>query len=108
MQPWYGTTSIFMGAMIRKKYSFPYKVVTILVDHFCSFVEDFRTLPLVWHLAILSFVQRYKYDITDAQKVRFKKLMKTHTHLVTDEIRRELFQAPPKELRAAAENMDMS
>ena len=108
MNPWYVTTSIFMGALIRKKYSFPYKVVTILVDHFCNFTNDFRTLPLVWHLAMLGFVQRYKYDITDPAKERFKKLMKAHTHQITEEIRRELFQAPPKELRAAADAMDIS
>lgn len=106
-QPWYGTTAIFMGALIRKKYSFPYKIVGVLVDHFCSFTDDYRVLPLVWHLALLALVQRYKYDITDPQKERIKKLLKAHTHMCTDEIRRELFHAPPRELRAAAESVSM-
>ena len=49
LQPWYGTTSIFMAALINKKYSLPYSVIGRLVEHFAGFTEDERCMPLVWH-----------------------------------------------------------
>lgn len=105
MQPWYGTTSILMMTLIGKKYALPYRVITEVVEHFLRFIDDNRVLPLIWHRCLLTLVQKYKYDITKAQKERLKELMRTHAHDIGHEIRRELFSAPPKELRAAADAM---
>jgi essential nuclear protein 1 len=33
-------------------------VVDALVDHFLSFAQEERTLPVVWHQSLLCFVQR--------------------------------------------------
>lgn len=47
---------------------------------------------MIWHQALLAFAQRYKTDLEDLQRKRFKNLLKVHSHhLITPEIRRELF-----------------
>lgn len=47
---------------------------------------------MVWHQALLVFAQRYKNDLEDLQRKRFKSLLKVHSHhQITPEIRRELF-----------------
>ena len=33
------------------------------VDHFVRFADDERQCPVVWHQALLTFVQRYKHEI---------------------------------------------
>ena len=61
--PYSGVTSFFMKTLIEKKYSLPYRVVDALVDHFTAFKVEQRALPVIWHLCLLTFVQRYKYEI---------------------------------------------
>jgi essential nuclear protein 1 len=93
MLPYNGATSVFLRILINKKYSLPYKVVDALVDHFCSFTEDDRELPVLWHQALLVFVQRYRTVFSKEQRDRFKLLLKKKSHKqLTPEIRRELFQ----------------
>ena len=75
-----------------KKYALPYRVVDAVVEHFNTFVRDPRELPIKWHQALLIFAQRYKHDISPAQKNVLKEVMRKHPHhLITPEIRRELF-----------------
>lgn len=55
------------------------------------FQRDKRELPVLWHQALLTFVQRYKEDISSEQKEALMELLRAHTHeLITPEIRREL------------------
>lgn len=61
--PYSGVTSFFMKTLLDKKYSLPYRVVDALVDHFVAFKADERDLPVIWHLSLLTFVQRYKHEI---------------------------------------------
>eukprot|EP00455_Lapot_gusevi_P042128 TRINITY_DN495_c0_g1_i3.p1 TRINITY_DN495_c0_g1~~TRINITY_DN495_c0_g1_i3.p1 ORF type:complete len:469 (+),score=122.58 TRINITY_DN495_c0_g1_i3:84-1409(+) len=90
--PYTGTSSLFIKTLLNKKYSLPLKVIAALVDHFCSFEEDERKLPLLWYQTLLVFAQRYKTSLTDEQKERLKSLLRRHVHhLLTAEIRRELF-----------------
>lgn len=88
------TSCIVMTALVEKKYALPYKVVDAVVDHFLEMKNDTRTLPLMWHKCLLAFAQRYKIELTKEQKEQLKVLMRRHSHhLVTAEIRRELFSA---------------
>ncbi|CAD7932433.1 unnamed protein product [Amoebophrya sp. A25] len=89
---WYGTTAMYMAVLINKKYSLPYSVMGKLVDHFYSFLEDERELPLVWHRCLLLFVQRYKADFNDEQRKKLKQLLKVHCHErgIGQEVKREL------------------
>ena len=95
-----GAASIFIKTLLNKKYSLPAPVITSLVKHFCKFknvdkmnVESGEdNLPVLWHQALLVFVQRYKDEISIREKEELRDLMKVHNHpKITIEVRRELF-----------------
>lgn len=86
-----GVNSFFLRVLLDKKYALPLKVVDSLVDHFMSFVREKRELPVVWHQALLCFVQRYKADIRPEDKESLLKLIEIqHHYLVSPEVAREL------------------
>lgn len=86
-----GANSIFLKTLLDKKYALPYRVVDAVVFHFLGFQRDKRELPVLWHQAFLTFVQRYKEDISSEQKEALMELLRAHTHeQITPEIRREL------------------
>jgi len=85
------TNSFFLRVLLDKRYALPYRVVDSVLAHFMAFLDDDRDMPLVWHQALLVFVQRYKNEILAEDKEALRHLMRAHTHhLVSDEIRREL------------------
>jgi len=56
-------------------------------------------LPVLWHQSLLTFVQRYKSDVSTEQKEALLELLKKHTHHdITNEIRRELASAKCRDL----------
>ncbi|CAM9496593.1 unnamed protein product [Ectocarpus sp. 4 AP-2014] len=90
--PYNGATSLFIRVLLNKKYALPYKVIDSLVDHFMTFTTETRVLPVLWHQSLLVFAQRYRGDITRADKDRLKELLKTQQHhQITPEVRRQLF-----------------
>ena len=98
MRGYNGATSIFMRTLLDKKYSLPAPVIESLIAHFARFkddevgVEKSEELPVLWHQALLVFVQRYKNDIGVGGKEKLRDLMKVHYHpKITVEVRRELF-----------------
>jgi hypothetical protein len=44
------------------------QVVDALLRHFVSFEGDARVMPLIWHISLLVFVQRYKHQLTTADR----------------------------------------
>ncbi|EGG14961.1 bystin [Cavenderia fasciculata] len=87
-----GATSLFIMTLCDKKYSLPLRVVDSLYQHFISFVDERRDLPVLWHQSLLMFVQRYKNDIKPQHKENLKILLRNQFHhQITNEIRRELF-----------------
>lgn len=89
-----GANSIFLRIFFDKKYALPYRVVDGAVFHFLRFRSDRRVLPVLWHQAFLTFVQRYKSDISSEQKESLLELLKHQSHpVITQEIRRELQHA---------------
>ena len=87
-----GSTSLFIRVLINKKYALPRRVVDELVNHFVSFEDETKELPVLWHQALLAFAQRYKFELNDSQKNSLKSLLKAQQHhQMTAEIRRELF-----------------
>lgn len=89
--PYCGTTSFFMRVLLDKKYALPYRVIDALVDHFTSFANEERQLPVVWHQGLLCFIQRYKAEIRKEDKRALRALCKRQNHyLMTPEILREL------------------
>jgi len=94
-----GANSIFLRILLDKKYALPYRVIDAVVDHFVRFQSDSRELPVLWHQALLTFVQRYKSDISSEQKEALLELIKKHTHHeITAEVRRELSNARCRDL----------
>ncbi|XP_053101267.1 bystin isoform X1 [Hemicordylus capensis] len=86
-----GANSIFLRLLIDKKYALPFRVVDALVSHFLAFRTDRRVLPVLWHQCLLTFVQRYKEDLSSEQKEALLELLKFHSHSqISPEIRREL------------------
>ena len=63
----------------------------LLLLYVYSFQQDKRVLPVLWHQSLLTFVQRYKEDMSSEQKSALMELLRTHTHhQITAEVRREI------------------
>merc|ERR1712029_534855 len=89
-----GANSIFLRILFDKKYALPYRVIDACVFHFLNFRSETRTLPVLWHQAFLTFVQRYKQDISSEQKEALFELSRIqHHHQISPEIMRELAHA---------------
>lgn len=102
-----GANSIFLRIFFDKRYALPYRVVDAVVFHFLRFERDSRELPVLWHQAFLTFVQRYKADISSEQRDRLLELLKKQNHhAVTPEIRRELQNAKCRDAETAEPKMD--
>ena len=100
-----GAASIFIKTLLNKKYSLPAPVIKSLVRHFAGFInDDSEDLPVLWHQALLTFVERYKNEVQDQARESLRLVMKKHFHYkITPEIRRELFGAQAwKDERSAA------
>ncbi|VVC94155.1 unnamed protein product [Leptidea sinapis] len=94
-----GANSIFLRILLDKKYALPYRVVDSVVFHFLRFHNDHRTLPVLWHQSLLTFVQRYKADISTEQRDALLELLKKQSHpTITHEIRRELQAAKCRDI----------
>lgn len=89
-----GANSIFLRILVDKKYALPFRVVDAVVYHFLRFTRDKRELPVLWHQSLLTFVQRYKEDISSEQKEAFMELLRAQSHpAITPDVRRELMQS---------------
>jgi len=104
-----GANSIFLRTLCDKKYALPYRVIDAVVHHFIGFTCDKRELPVLWHQSILTFVQRYKGDISSEQKDALYELLRAQTHeSITPEVRRELASSKCRDLQAVEpDSMDM-
>ncbi|KAI5084446.1 hypothetical protein GOP47_0000615 [Adiantum capillus-veneris] len=102
-----GTNSYFMKLLLDKKYALPYRVLDGVIAHFMRFLEDERTMPVIWHQCLLSFVQRYKNELKHEDKDNLEKLMRQHKHyLMTPEIKRELHHSLNRGQNGADVSMD--
>ncbi|XP_015596785.1 bystin [Cephus cinctus] len=98
-----GANSIFLRIFLDKKYALPYRVVDGVVFHFLRFERDSRKLPVLWHQSLLTFVQRYKGDISSEQKEALLNLLRRQSHhSITPEIRRELEHAKCRDVEVTA------
>lgn len=51
------------------------------------FQNESRTLPVLWHQALLTFVQRYKADISTEQRDALLELLRKQSHpTITPEV----------------------
>ncbi|XP_012286765.1 bystin [Orussus abietinus] len=98
-----GANSIFLRVFFDKKYALPYRVIDGVVFHFLRFERDPRELPVLWHQSLLTFVQRYKSDISTEQRDALLNLLKKQSHhSITPEIRKELQTATCRDIEVTA------
>ncbi|KAK6633304.1 hypothetical protein RUM44_003905 [Polyplax serrata] len=102
-----GANSIFLRIFFDKKYALPYRVIDAVVAHFLRFERDKRELPTLWHQSLLTFVQRYKGDISSEQREALLGLLRFQSHeSITPEVRRELQHAKCRDLEDQVPKMD--
>ena len=82
----------FMRLLLVKKYAFPTEVKDKLVKFFLRYYDfDKDKLPVLWHQALLCFIQHYKLDLTEVEKSKLKELNnKVGHHIISSEISKEL------------------
>jgi len=82
----------FMRLLLVKKYAFPKEVKECLVNFFMGYYNfDKNKLPVLWHQTLLCFVQHYKLDLTEDEKMKLKDLNnKIGHHIIQSEISKEL------------------
>ncbi|XP_037074043.1 LOW QUALITY PROTEIN: bystin-like [Pollicipes pollicipes] len=96
--PYTGASSMFLRVLLDKKYSLPYRVIDAVHAHFMRFHLDERQFPVLWHQALLTFVQRYKNDMSEEQRDHLLELCNSQRHsVITPEVRRELLAAKGRE-----------
>ena len=94
-----GANSIFIRTLLDKKYALPYRVVDAVIFHFSRFRMDERELPVLWHQSLLTFVQRYKEDLSVEQKESLLELIRCQSHHeITPEVRREIINSKCRDL----------
>lgn len=104
-----GANSILLRIFFDKKYALPYRVVDACVFHFIRFERDSRELPVLWHQAFLTFIQRYKADISTEQRDALLQLLIKQSHeTITPEIRRELQNAKCRDEESEQNAMEFS
>ncbi|XP_014677454.1 PREDICTED: LOW QUALITY PROTEIN: bystin-like [Priapulus caudatus] len=73
----------------------------------CRFRTDRRQLPVLWHQSLLTFMQRYKEDLSTEQKEQLRELLRAQTREpLTSEIRRELAHARCRDTETADMQME--
>ena len=96
-----GANSIFLRIFFDKKYALPYRVVDSIVFHFLRMMTETRELPVLWHQALLTFVQRYKGHVSSEQRDALIDLCRKQGHYqITPEVRRELVNAKCRDQEA--------
>ena len=82
----------FIRLLLVKKYALPKEVKDHLVKFFMDYYNfDRNKLPVLWHQTLLCFVQHYKLDLTEEEKMNLKDLNnKIGHHLIQSEISKEL------------------
>lgn len=103
-----GANSIFIRIFLDKRYALPYRVIDAAVFHFLRFELDKREMPVLWHQSLLTFVQRYKNDISSEQKEALFALLRKQNHFkITPDVRRELQAAHCRDEETAEPNQNM-
>lgn len=97
-----GANSIFIRIFLEKRYALPYRVIDAAIFHFLRFEHDKRAMPVLWHQSLLTFVQRYKNDISTEQREALMPLLRQQWHpKITQEIRRELQAAKCRDIETS-------
>jgi len=99
--PYTGASSFFLRVLLDKKYALPFRVIDAVHAHFMRFHMDPRQYPVLWHQALLTFVQRYKNDMSPEQRDLFLDLCNSQQHRPRNESDRAITPLIRRELQTA-------
>ena len=86
-----GPRFMIVRTILDKKFALPTKSITSIFDYFCSFSHSEIGLPVIWHQALLVFVQRYKSEFDHDRKKNIRDLVVHQNHaMISSEIIREI------------------
>lgn len=89
-----GPRFMIIRTLLDKKFALPSKSISYIFDYFFSFAHSEIPLPVLWHQALLVFVQRYKSEFDQERKVKIRELVKLQNHvMISLEIIREIESA---------------
>ncbi|GLH11228.1 Bystin [Gryllus bimaculatus] len=79
---------------------------SVITRNSIPFERDNRELPVLWHQSLLTFVQRYKNDVSSEQREALLGLLKRHHHyLISPEVQRELQHAKCRDVEVLDTDM---
>lgn len=103
-----GANSVFIRIFLEKRYALPYRVIDAAVFHFLRFSLNKNTMPVLWHQSLLSFIERYKNDISTEQKEALQALLRNQQHpKITPAIRKEIIAAKCRDFVATGNLNDI-
>lgn len=80
-----------MIRLLNKKGNLPETAIRKLAQFFIEFIHHEGQLPVIWHQSLLTFVQRWKNELSTEEKEKLHGLTKIHFHTkIGPELRREL------------------
>lgn len=89
-----GPKFMIIRTLLDKKFALPTKTISLIFDYFCSFGRSETPLTVIWHQALLVFVQRYKYEFDEDRKKHVRELVALQNHgMISPEIIREIESA---------------
>lgn len=89
-----GPKFMIIRTLLDKKFALPTKSISLIFDYFCSFGKSDVLLPVLWHQALLVFVQRYKSEFDVVRKQNIRELVGLQNHvMISPEIIREIESA---------------
>lgn len=89
-----GPKFMIIRTLLDKKFALPTKTISLIFDYFCSFGRSETPLTVIWHQALLVFVQRYKSEFDEDRKKHVRELVALQNHgMISPEIIREIESA---------------
>lgn len=89
-----GPKFMIIRTLLDKKFALPTKTISLIFDYFCTFGRSEIPLTVIWHQALLVFVQRYKSEFDEDRKKHVRELVSLQNHaMISPEIIREIESA---------------
>ncbi|KAH0788206.1 Bystin-domain-containing protein [Histomonas meleagridis] len=72
--------TLFLSRLISRSYALTISSIDAIYAYFLSYQGDSEQMPMIWHNAILEFVQKYGKNLLDEQKEGLTELVKTKSN----------------------------
>lgn len=90
--------TIFLAGMVSRGQALAIQAIDAILNYFLRFDAIDEKQPLLWHQALLDFVQKYGVELLFEQRDHLEMLLQKHKHeKITPEILKYLSEHPPRE-----------